>query len=141
MHSALVLPTAVAVWITMTAGKTGAQGSSCLPADSLSAHLVDYVVEVVTGSDSTDAALRQRLGFAGVQASQVSAVTSGQACKKAADAFDQLAGTPSSGRRVYVVKVGKSRYVVRDPGDKAGEWGSVHVFTGTFSYVATLLGP
>lgn len=128
----------VPLLISMGGSNLTAQ-SSCLPADSFSTYLSGYIKELVASADSATIALVQDLGLQGVKVSDVSAVTSGQTCKKAADAIDQLAGTPNSGRRVYVVKAGKTRYIVRDPNDRVGNSLRAYVLTSSFVYVKALL--
>jgi hypothetical protein len=120
-------------------GSNLAAQSSCLPADSFSTYLSDYIKALLSSTDSATKALVQTLGLQGVKTTDVSPITSGQTCKKAADAIDQLANTPNSGRRIYVVKAGKSRYVVRDPNDSVGNALRAYILTSSFVYVKALL--
>jgi hypothetical protein len=91
------------------------QQSQCQPADSVSENLVRFVTDLVTSTDPGMASLRSTLGLSGVSPSSISLVSDSKTCKNAAEAFDVLAGTPQSGRKVFVVKAGSSRYVVQAP--------------------------
>ena len=116
------------------------QTSPCLPADSLSAPLVDMVKDYITSTDPENLALREMLGINDVSVSQVLLLTSGTDCTRAKQAFDAAAGTPNSTRRMYVVKAWSKRFFVRDPNAKAGEWTTTWVFDDKWVVVEVLAG-
>jgi hypothetical protein len=106
----------IGVLLMAAAPQLEAQTYTCLPAsDSLAIVLKDYIVEVVTGSDATD---RGYASLPATTASKVSIVSSSTTCNQAGAAFHAAStppGTPPISRTLLVVvKVGTTRYVVRD---------------------------
>lgn len=128
------------VLLVASLNAAAAQSSPCLPADSGATVLVTFVNYLLTSSDSGVSTLRQTLGLSNVSPSQVTVVTSGTACTKARDAVDNLASTPNSNRRLYVVKAGNERFFVRDPNATAGEYNPVLLFDSRWVLIRSLLG-
>lgn len=116
------------------------QISPCLPSDSGATNLVQFVTYLISSSDSGVSTLRANLGLNNVNVSQVSVITSGTTCTQARQALDSLANTPNSGRRMYVVKAGSKRFLLRDPDAPAGEWIPVFVFDNKWKFIQSLLG-
>jgi hypothetical protein len=116
------------------------QTSPCLPNDSGATTLVQYVNRLITSTDSAVVALRGTLGLNNLNVSQVSVITSGTSCSQARQAVDNLANTPNSSRRMYVVKAGSKRFFVRDPNATAGEWTPALVFDNKWLFIKSLLG-
>lgn len=110
---------------------------TCLPSDGSSANEVAWLTVVATSSDSQYLVRRQRYGIPSTQANKIYYVTDEAVCVAAAAAYQQAAGTqPSAGdRQVYVVKVGNV-YVVRDPDEVNGEWGTSMVFDKNFNVLS-----
>ena len=100
-----------------TATALTAQTSPCLPADGHATSLINTVTDLVTSTDPDVTNLRGVLGLNNVNTSQITLITSGTDCTKAKQALDALAKTPNSNRRMYVVKAGNKRFIVRDPAD------------------------
>ena len=134
----LVLPSLL-VLLAIAAPHARGQSSPCLPSDSGSAHLLQYVTGIISSSDARGETLRTALGVNNVNVAQVSLITSGTDCTKARQAVDALANTPNSNRRMYVVKVGSKRLFVRDENAKAGEYAPVLVFDNKWVFIQSLL--
>jgi hypothetical protein len=122
------------------AGTARAQQWPCQPADSNSANLVQFVTYLVASRDPGMDSMRVELGLTGVTPSSVSPVSDGRVCSAAAAALDVLAGTPRSGRKVFVVKAGSARYVVQaaEPGSTTAREGAF-VFDERFVFIRALL--
>lgn len=109
--------------------------SQCRGADSASADLIGYITELINTTDVQLAAMRDSIGLTGVSPSSLVLVTDKTTCAKAAAALDNLANVQSSGRTVYVVQAGTSRYIVEDPNGTAGEYLMVWVYDSRFRLV------
>lgn len=107
---------------------SGARGQTytCLPDTAESASVLhDYLVGLVTGSDSASVATRTRYQLPVVVASKVTVETSSRTCNSAGAAYhaaETPSGTPPISRTLVVVKVGNTRYVVLDPNHLVGEY-------------------
>jgi hypothetical protein len=103
-----------------------AQTYTCLSGTVWAASsLRDYVVRLVTGTDSASVATRTRYQLPATTASKVTVETSSTVCNKAGGAYHSAevpAGTPAISRTLAVVKVGATRYVVLDPNERVGEY-------------------
>jgi hypothetical protein len=124
--------------LMLGAAKLAQAQSACLPADSNSVHLISYLTVIVT--EPRDSLIQQEAGFGGLTANDLSLVTTGPACANAVRAFDSMANTPNSGRRVYLVKIGNKRYAVNDPTTTPGAISPTIVFTTKFAFLSVLLG-
>ena len=113
--------------------------TQCRAADANSASLIKYVTRLINTTDPKTAALRDSVGLGGVNPSSLVLVTNAMTCAKAATAIDKLANVRNSGRLVYVVQAGASRFIVQDPGATAGEYGTVLIFDSHFSLIRSLL--
>ncbi len=135
MRTALLL--AIAILGLCVPGS--AQTYTCLPDTAEAADVLrDYVVRLVTGTDSETVAIRNRYGLPVVAASKVAVVNTASTCKKAGDAYHAAvtpSGTPRVSRTLAVIKVGSTRYVVLDPNEKAGEFELHMVFDRNWNYV------
>jgi hypothetical protein len=91
----------------------GQTGSMCRPDTAdYSLSQCDWVVEVVTGTDTLNARLRGAYNLQAVPASEVTIVTDAEACSRAA----QVMAT-ANGRQQYpvlLIRAGADRYVVHD---------------------------
>src|SRR5438876_117556 len=110
-HTTAIAACLLSTWVL----PSRAQTYTCLQDTAEQAVLAhDFVVSVVTGSDS---ATRNAYKLPSVAASQVSVVTTSSTCNKAGAAYNGVVAygrTPTS-RTLVVIKVGSTRYVVLDP--------------------------
>lgn len=106
--------------------RVSAQTYTCQPATSeMSLGLCDYMIRLVTATDTALVAHRTLYQLPVVDASKVSIVTTAKVCKDAGNAYENevnLSGTPSASRSMVVVKVGTTRYAIVDPAQRAGEY-------------------
>jgi hypothetical protein len=88
---------------------------------------------------ATDSITATRRGFYQVQlttAGNVSRVTKEQDCVKAAAAIDSVAGTPNSGRKVHLIKIGPN-YGAESPAySAAAENTVIFILNGSLKYKA-----
>lgn len=87
--------------------------------------LHDYIVRLVTGTDSATVATRNHYQLPSTTASKVSIVTTASTCRSAGSAYHTYVASPGAAevsRTLVVVKVATSRYVVLDPNQKGGEF-------------------
>lgn len=124
--------------VNVSVAQRGGGGSQCIAPDSNSTAMVNELRRMIRGTNVHLDSLRDRIGFGGVDTSSVTVVTSSKTCASAAGAIDQLAHIATSGRLVYVVQVGRSRFVVTDPNDKSGEWNRGFVLDSHFNFIASL---
>ena len=87
---------------------------TCLAADSNSTHYVDRISAVVTGTDSTSQLMRTRLQLPQLSASSITLVTDSRTCTSASSALDAAQGATNASRRLYVFKLGNTRFGVVD---------------------------
>ena len=113
--------------------------ATCRVADATSAALVAYVQQLLSSPAPGTVTLRQRLGLTNVHASDVALVTTAADCARAGTSLDQSAGVPASGRRVYLIKAGSTRYFAQDPNATAGEYLPLFVMDGEFVILVALL--
>jgi len=117
-------------------------GSQCLGPDSTSAAVVDFVRKLIKGTNIHIDSLRDNVGLAGLDTSFVTVVTSSKTCASAATAMDQLLKVSPSGWLLYVIQAGtgtRTRLIVEDPNDKAGEWLRAWVFDSHFNFLKAIL--
>src|SRR5574338_602088 len=102
------------------------QSYTCLPDTATTViALKNYVTRLVTASDSTLVATRDRYKLPAADASKVTVVTSTNVCASAGAAYHASTtpnGTPPISRALAVIKVGSTRYIVLDPNQLAGEF-------------------
>lgn len=113
--------------------------TQCLTADAHSANLIALVTGLINTTYPDEASLRDSVGLGGVSPSSLVLVTNAMTCAKAATAVDKLANVRNSGRLVYVVQAGSSRFIVQDPTATAGDHWTVLIFDSHFSFVKSLL--
>lgn len=108
------------------------QTYTCLPAsDSKVVGLRNYLVTLVTGSDSATVADRLFYDLPSTAANKVTVVASGTTCTQAGGAYHLAVrppGTPAISRTLQVIKIGTTRYVVRDAAELNGELAPTIVF-------------
>ena len=109
----------------------------CLPADSITAQTMPLLDSIANGLTADMQATRDSLGLPMASNVRSSVVTQNTTCTNAAAAIDAIAGTPPSGRRVYVYKLGKF-YAVEDPNRTAGGWRQIAFFSSAFAYKGSL---
>ena len=118
-------------------------GSKCKPADGYTASILPYLDSLVTRSDSVFVDMRTKLGLVQSTSQNVSLVTHKPTCAAAAVAVDSLRNTPNSGRKVYVFKLGPTRYGVSDPSapDLMFETGArmMVIYTSVWAYLTNLM--
>lgn len=116
--------------LALMAASAQAQTYTCLPDTAEQSEVLrNYIVSLVTGTDSGTVALRGRYNLPAVSASKVTVVTTGSVCTQAGGAYHAAVtqpGTPPSSRTLVVVKVSTTRFVVLDPNEHAGEF-ALHV--------------
>jgi len=116
-----------------------AQTYTCLPGTSPDAIVLkDYVVRLVTGTDSESVVTRNRYQLPTVAASKVSVETSATICNKAGAAYhaaETPPGTPPISRTLVVVKVSTTRYIVLDINELVGEYRINNVFDSKWIYL------
>jgi hypothetical protein len=121
-----------------------AQSYACLSNTAMDTQsLYDAVVRIVTGTDSEAALDRNALQLPAVAASKVSVVTTASVCNKAGAAYHTAVtspGTPAVSRTLVVIKVSSSRYVVKDPNQRVGEFRSKIVFDSKWKFLAGFVG-
>ena len=114
-----------------------AQTYTCLPDTATQVQILrDYLVGVVTGTDSTSVATRTAYHLPAVAASKITVVTSASVCHQAGDAYHAAItdpGTPAGSRTLVVIKVSTSRYVVLDLNQRMGEFELHYVFDSKWS--------
>lgn len=84
-------------------------------------------------TDSATGESRAQLGIPLLSANQVTFVTDSTSCRQASAAYTQAEGDNVSGRLVYLLRLGSSRYLVVDKNKYAGEWLIVWVFDSAFT--------
>lgn len=89
-------------------------GPTCLPADSNSTHYAERIASIVSDNDSTAQLLRTRLKLPQLSASNISLVTDSRSCSNASTALDATQGLTNATRRMYLFKLGTSRFGVVD---------------------------
>lgn len=116
-----------------------AQSFSCVPASaSQSIRLRDYVVSL-TGGDPSLAEKRQLYHLPQISSSSISVVTQTKTCSDAAKAYHAAvrgAGVPQISRKVVVIKIANSNYIVLDPEEKEGEYQVTVIFDRSFQPLA-----
>jgi len=109
-----------------------AQTYKCLPDTAEQSEVLrDYVVDLVTGTDSGIVTNRRLYHLPAVAKSKVTVVTTSSVCSQAGAAYHRAVtapGTPPVSRTLVVIKVGTTRYVVLDPNHRNGEFESNLVF-------------
>lgn len=119
--------------------RTKAQTYTCLNDTSETTQaLRDYIIRLVTGTDSATVATRSAYQLPAVAASKVSVVTTASICKKAGPAYlaaVNAPGTPQHSRTLVVIKVGTTRYVVVDPNELTGEFENHIIFDSNWNFL------
>jgi len=93
----------------------------CRPLDDGGQAILNWVRTTATSADSSAIISRTHLGIPKVPASEVSYLTDTRLCQQAVNAYSAAAGVSTTGRSVYLVKVG-TIYVIKDPTVFIGEW-------------------
>jgi hypothetical protein len=116
--------------------------SMCLPSSGLLSHGVQKFTAIVTASDSRTVTLRNQLQLFAANASEVVVVNDSATCQAAATAIAKASTTDPSPRvyPVFVIKIGKSRYVVFGPDYTVGEFFAYKIFDASFRSLAGLAG-
>jgi len=121
----VILLTIVIVVTWLTPRSTIAQGA-CRPADEYSAYLVNKMTTLMSNAHPDDGASRNALHVPLVATNEISLVADSTICSSVLSAYNAALGPRGTGAtastQVTVVKVGNARYVVFDPGQKAGEY-------------------
>lgn len=121
-----------------------AQTYQCASATNGEAYqLQTYLVEVVTGTDSSAIQGRAQYQLPITTASKVTYVTQASTCRTAALSFYTATGTtpPTSGTvLVATIKVSNTRYVVSVIGEHAGEFSITVTFDSKWHRLANVIG-
>jgi hypothetical protein len=91
----------------------------------------DYVVTLVTGTDTGTVADRISYDLPSTTANKVTVVGTGTVCSQAGAAYHlavRPTGTPPISRTLIVLKIGTTRYVVTDGAERRGEFTPTVVF-------------
>ena len=91
-----------------------APGPTCLTADSNSTQYVDRISSVVTNNDSTAQLLRTRLELPQLSRRTIALATDPKTCTAASSALDAAQGGTNASRRLYVFRLGDTRFGVVD---------------------------
>ena len=130
----------VATLFLASNAETRAQAYACASATSdESVALRNDVVTLVTGTNPSVVVKRNTFQLQSASASQVSLVTQKNTCKSAALAYHAALtppGTPAVSRTMVVIKISNNRYVITDPSEKQGEFGTLMVTDGSFNVLA-----
>jgi len=106
--------------------RVSAQTYTCRSASSAETlAMKDYIIRLVTGTDSVTVATRAQYQLPIVDASKVSVVTTTNTCQSAGAAYEKAlnpTGTPAVSRSMVVIKIGTTRYAIIDPVEKNGEY-------------------
>ena len=131
----LALIVAIASCATVAASQTG--GSQCKSADSTSVRIDTVLSNLLVGPDSGYMTMRDSIGIAGVQMSQVSLIADSRTCSRLASALDHLAGVSSSGRLIYAYSVGNT-FAILDPTFLAGDYVQLVFFSSRFKFLLSM---
>ena len=117
-----------------------AQQYTCLPAsDDASRVLSEYLVSLVEASDSASVLHRERYHLPVGKPSSVRVVVDLRLCRQAGTAYHAVMaprGERAIDRRLVLIRVGNSRFVVRDPDHGSGEFLTTLVFSGRWIRLA-----
>jgi hypothetical protein len=131
----LGIPWLLLLLATVGARPVAGQAYSCAADTTTDAtNLRDYVVRLTGGDPSLDQT-RRVYELPLTSASQVKTETLPKICTAAARAYHLAVRGPSApaiSRKVVVVKVGTSRYVVLDPAERQGEFEVTVIFDARF---------
>lgn len=109
--------------------------------DSTGTMLVQAITHMASGSDANSRRTRQRLGVPQLAAGDIALVTDEQTCRKAVTARNATQGVSTTGRRVYLVKVGRTRFAVLDPADDpttaTSTWKMVWFYDTKWVFIST----
>ena len=128
-----------AIWVLSACAPAiaGAQSGTCLPADTHSGKLVQYLDSLVTSNSAHYAEGRDSLNLSKTTSSKVVFVSSGSNCALAAEALDLRLGTGPTVRSVYVVKL-NTNFAVEDPTLRDGENRRIFFFSKNWVYLSNL---
>jgi hypothetical protein len=118
--------------LVVFSGRTYAQTYTCRAAtDSALIVIRNYVVELVTATDTGTVADRVFYDLPTTTANRVTVIGTGRVCSQAGAAYHRAvrpAGTPAISRTLIVLKIGTTRYVVCDMDEVRGEFTPTVVF-------------
>ncbi len=109
--------------------------SSCRANDQLGTALIHDLKLWVSGTDTVAVINRTVFNVPQMSPDSVSAVSNSTKCQRAALAYGRNLSPPDTptARRVYVARVGPTRYVVTDTSIRKGEFVATMVFDSTFT--------
>src|SRR6266481_7278724 len=109
-----------------------AQTYTCLSDTSETAQVLrDYIIRLVTGTDTATVRTRNAYQLPAVAASKVSVVTTASICRTAGPAYHAAVtppGTPQHSRTLVLIKVSNTRYIVLDSNELTGEFENHIIF-------------
>ena len=116
--------------------------SLCLGPDSVSANLLTELKTLLSATDTANVNWRTRLNLTSVAANQVTLTTTANTCQAAVTAVNTLRQHVTTGRKVYVFKLGNTQYAVWDPASADVEMASGYrmllYFTSAWVYKSGL---
>lgn len=122
-------------------GESAAQTSTCMgPDDSTGTMLIEALRYTATGTDANSVRIRQRIGIPQLASTDIALVTDERTCQKAVSTLSTQQGNTTAGRRVYVLRVGRTRYAVFDPGgysDNVAQWKPMWLYDSKWVFVGT----
>ena len=110
----------------------------CRPADDISAGMIATLQTLATSRTPEEIGLKDSLNIDIRRASDVSLIGTESACQRAATEMDKLWQSGTTGRQVYVYKVG-SDFGVEDPRAGSGDYSGVAIFSSKWVYKSLLL--
>ncbi|HJU75280.1 MAG TPA: hypothetical protein VJ717_16175 [Gemmatimonadaceae bacterium] len=127
--------------VAFVAHEVPAQTYSCFSSTSeTTLGLRDDVIALVTGTDVRVIAKRDTLKLLAASASQVSVITQTNKCKSAGESYHSVLqpGSPQISRSMVVIKIANNRYVITDPAERQGEFGTVMITDSNFNVLAMM---
>ena len=113
-----------------------AQVAGCDTVIDYTYHYVDTLYTTIVTDSATDG--RDLLGIPLLTADQVGFVTDSTTCQQAAAAYTLAEGDSVANRRVYVFRLGSTRYLVVDRTKHGGEWLIAWLFDSAFTPLSRL---
>jgi hypothetical protein len=139
-----VFPSFLLAAVVVGGSATIASGQkyTCLTgSDFYATHTRDYIVSIVTSTDTAMANTRNLYQLPAAAASKVTIVSNSTTCHKAGAAYNAAENaTPPISRTLAVIRIGSTRFVVLDPNQMAGEFQVTVIFDSKWNYLASFIG-
>jgi hypothetical protein len=141
----LIMYALAALLVLGSSSLYGQTSSACRSSDSTSIRMVEWVTNVVTGTDSGSVRQRTQMKLPNVAASKIAYVTDTKVCTKLLSPYNANSALTDSGAPVspsgnlYVIKVGNV-YVASDPAKHWGDFMLLMTLDSKFRFLARSLG-